>query len=72
MAGYGYSDRILACFLLYRLHYFNKLFDLCPVMQKFLTHQNYLERFFPARTESPEISNFDINALPLGMIDALF
>ena len=38
----------------------DKLFELCPFMQTVIPHENHVDIFFLAHTQSPDIVNFDI------------
>ena len=53
---WGYSDKISARFLFYRLLYLIKMFELHPSMQTVLPHENHVEGFFLAHTQSQKSS----------------
>ena len=45
--GWGYSDRVLVCFLLYTDYpILDKLSELCPFMQTVIPHENRVDGFF--------------------------
>ena len=59
--GWGYSDKGLVCFVLYKLPYLDKLFELCPFIETVPPHENHVDGLFLTTScKSPEINNFDI------------
>ena len=56
--GCAYSDRVLVYFLLYRLPYLDKLFELCPFMKTALSHENHVDGFFLSLYQVPRNRQF--------------
>ena len=56
--GWAYSDRFLHIFVSTGHPISHEIIQKCPFMQTALALQNHAKSFFPARTQSAEISNF--------------